>query len=204
MNPNVAEFNAPFLLASEDAGRGAESLALPRLLAGQQRGGVSRRKRVVALYDELRPPLFGYLCAIGVSPEQAEDVIQETFLRLFRDFTAELVLNNVRPWAFRVAQNVAADEHRKTKRLISLSGDVERLIDLKADPALNPEESLAQKEQLDQLNAAVAKLPSQQRQCLHLRAAGLRYREIAAALGVSIPRVTVLMERALARLIGDL
>lgn len=196
----MVEFNPIFLLKGGNADAAILFPARTRILAHRQRGDVSRRKRVVALYDELRPSIFGYLCSIGIHPEQAEDVIQETFLRLFRDFTDELVADGVRPWVFRVAQYVIADEHRKSKRLLDLDAHAERVIDLRVDPSLNPEESLARKEQANRLFAAVTHLPEQQRQCLHLRAEGLRYREIATALGVSIPRVAVLLEKALARL----
>jgi RNA polymerase sigma-70 factor (ECF subfamily) len=141
---------------------------------------------------------------VGLRPDEADDVIQETFLRLFRDFTSEMALENARPWAFRVAQHLAVDEHRKAERLISMDGDMRCVIEIRRDPSLNPEESLAQKEQFERLLAAASKLTAQQWQCLHLRAEGLRYREIAAALGVSIPRVSVVIEKALARLAGEL
>lgn len=200
----MVELNPILLLKSGNADAAILFPAHSGILAHRQRGDVSRRKRVVALYDELRPSIFGYLCSIGVHPEQAEDVVQETFLRLFRDFTHELVADSVRPWVFRVAQYIVTDEQRKSKRLLDLDAQAERLIDLRVDPSLNPEESLARKEQVNRLFAAVLRLPGQQRQCLHLRAEGLRYREIATALGVSIPRVAVLLEKALVRLAREI
>lgn len=163
----MVELNSILFLRGVNAGAAVVFPAPARSLAHFQRGHVSRRKRVVALYDELRPSIFGYLCSIGVHPEQAEDAVQETFLRLFRDFADELVSDKVRPWAFRVAQYVVTDEYRKSKRILELDAQAERLVDLRVDPSLNPEESLARKEQVSRLLAAVSRLPEQQRQCLH-------------------------------------
>ena len=78
-----------------------------------------------------------------------------------------------------------------------------RLLDAHVDPNLNPEEVFLKKEQLHRMAAAVSRLNEKQRQCLHLRAEGLRYREIAAVLGVSTQRVADVVQSALVRLAGE-
>jgi RNA polymerase sigma factor (sigma-70 family) len=54
------------------------------------------------------------------------------------------------------------------------------------------------------LRAAVSELTSQQRECFHLRAEGLRYREIAIVLGIGTSRVQQLFARAMAHLMEQL
>lgn len=68
----VVQLNSILLLKGVNADAAILFPARARILPHRQRGDVSRRKRVVALYDELRPSIFGYLCSIGVHPEQAE------------------------------------------------------------------------------------------------------------------------------------
>src|ERR1700732_1899833 len=56
------------------------------------------RQRIIELYDLLRPSLRAYLCCLGMSPDQGEDVIQETFLRLVRLRSRRPTENDLRAW----------------------------------------------------------------------------------------------------------
>jgi RNA polymerase sigma-70 factor (ECF subfamily) len=69
-----------------------------------------------------------------------------------------------------------------------------------ADPAVNPEQSLLERERQVRFARAVANLSDQQRRCLHLRLEGLRYAEIASVLGISASAVSEFLRRAVARL----
>ena len=68
------------------------------------------------------------------------------------------------------------------------------------DPDPNPEEALAEKQRRERLRAVVRALPEHDRCCLHLRAEGLRYREIADVLGMSLGAVSLSLVRSLMRL----
>jgi len=68
------------------------------------------------------------------------------------------------------------------------------------DPAPNPEDQAANSETQRQLLAVVQSLPEQDRRCLVLRAEGLRYREIAEVLNMSLGGVSLSLVRSLARL----
>jgi RNA polymerase sigma-70 factor (ECF subfamily) len=74
----------------------------------------------------------------------------------------------------------------------------------RGNPMDNPEDQVLQRERLLRLQRAIAKLTSQQRECLQLRASGLRYREIAEVLGIGISSVGELVQRATARLSEEL
>jgi len=180
----------------------AEHFALSRKSEG---GDPNLRKRAIQLYDELRASLHSYLSCLGLNPQEAEDVIQEAFLKLFQGLASGMKDDNLRGWIFRVAHNLTINLHKSANKL--LSSDVEevaRFMQSKIDARLNPEELLLKKEQLARLVSAVARLTSQQRQCLHLRAEGLRYREIAAVLGVSTQRVAEVVQSGLSLLAGEL
>jgi len=155
-------------------------------------------EQIVALYDAVRPALHAYLCARGLSQEHSEDIIQETFLRLVRHTTNEGTDDNLRGWVFRVAHNLSMDLHRSERRWYRGSETVPHAATREqVDPAPNPEQIILLIERLARLRTAFAQLTPKQRDCLLLRSTGMRYREIAVALGVSVQRVGELMQRAI-------
>jgi RNA polymerase sigma-70 factor (ECF subfamily) len=62
---------------------------------------------------------------------------------------------------------------------------------------------LLQKERLQRITVAMRTLSEQETECIHLRAEGLRYREIAQILGIGISTVADSLRRALAKLAGE-
>lgn len=171
-----------------------------RILAWEQLGMAERRQRIAELYDVLTPPLYAYLWYLGMNTDQAEDVIQETFLRLVScrfDGGAE---DNLRAWIFRVARNLSMDIHRAQRRWSRRNDDEPHsVIRERIDPAPTPEQRILLEERMRRFE----KLTPKQRQCVLLRAEGFRYREIAIALGVSVQRVGELMQRSIVLLGAD-
>lgn len=175
------------------------------LLAQGDRQEWDQRKKVIDLYDTLRPSLYAYLACLGLSSEESEDITQECFLRLLRHLLEERPERNLRAWIFRVAYNLSMDIHRLGQRLQAGSAEDIGFSNVRReDTALTPEQQVMNKERLQHLERAISLLTSQQRHCVLLRAEGLRYREIASVLGVSTPRVAELLQRALLRLAARL
>jgi RNA polymerase sigma-70 factor, ECF subfamily len=157
--------------------------------------------RVNALFQEFRGPVFRFLLRKTQNPGYAEDLTQEAFLRLCKHLQQDRPLENPKAWLFTVANNLAID----TTRSESHAQDVDELAwkqleNLRATQQENPEHLLLQQERLDRLHLAVLNLTAFQRQCLHLRAEGLRYREIAEILDVSISTVVDAVRRAALKL----
>jgi len=159
------------------------------------------RQRIVDLYDHLRPSLRAYLCCLGMRSDQAEDVIQDTFLRLVRVGFEGDEAYNIRAWIFRVAHNLSMDVHRSQRRSRPGKEDEPRpLIRERVDPRPSPEQQVILDERMKHFENAFAQLTPKQRQCVLLRAEGFRYREIALILGVSVQRVGELMQRSISLL----
>ena len=74
------------------------------------------------------------------------------------------------------------------------------LADLLVDPCANPEEQLVEDRRGRRLRSVLAALPERDRQCVYLRAEGLRYREIAKTLDISLGAVAKSLTRAMTRL----
>ena len=157
------------------------------------------RRSLIELYGLLRPSLHAYVCSLGLSTDHAEDVIQETFLRLMRHTVQHGVSENLRAWAFRVARNISMDFHRCERRRFRC-GEPDPILHSRVDPAPNPEQRVIFEERMNRLQSAYAQLTPRQRDCMLLRAEGLRYREIAWVLGVSVQRVGEMMQRAITKL----
>lgn len=164
---------------------------------------VIARQRLAEAFTELRAPICRYLLALGLDPGQAEEVLQETFLRLCQHLAADGQQANLRGWVFRVAHNLARDEQRRKRRRPAQSfEDAQGNIEVRADPRATPEQQLIAQERQDQLVAALERLPAHQQQCLHLRAEGLRYREIAEVPGAGVSTVAEWVQQAL-RTLGE-
>jgi len=155
---------------------------------------------VMELFEQLRNPLLRYTYSFGISMHDAEEVVQETFLSLFRHLQLGRSRENLRGWIFRVAHNLALKQRLAHQRLSERTVSDGAMAERQFDHAPNPEQQLSFAQRQSRLLAVVASLPEADRSCLSLRAEGLRYREIAAVLGISLGSVSISLKRSLARL----
>lgn len=164
-------------------------------------GTLNLEQKVTLYFEELRDPVYRYLVTVFGYPEQAEEIAQETFLRLYRALCDGQAIANIRGWVFRVAHNLAVNQLKSRQFAAPLDDDTweELSRTLRATEA-NPEERLLQHERFKRLHAAITRLTLVERQCLHLRAKGLRYREMAEILGLSTTTVAETLYRAIQKL----
>jgi RNA polymerase sigma-70 factor (ECF subfamily) len=171
------------------------------LAADRTSDSMTLGERVHGLFEQLRVPVFRYLLRKTRDSGRAEDITQETFLRLFRHLRENRLLDNPKAWIFTVANNLAVDASRHESHIRDLDETTWKNIEesrsgLQADP----EKLMLQRERLDRLHIAVLNLTPLQRECLHLRAEGLRYREIAGLLELSPSTVMDAVRRATLKL----
>ncbi|MFY9691819.1 MAG: sigma-70 family RNA polymerase sigma factor [Candidatus Acidiferrales bacterium] len=155
---------------------------------------------VVLLFDEFRGRLLRYAISLGIGPHDGEDVIQEVFLSLFHHLRLGKPRNNLRSWLFRVAHNLALRQRNSSRRQQARRAPDTFLAETRADTAANPEERLDEMQRRKRLLLVFNALSDRDRWCLSLRAEGLRYREIADVLGMSLGAVSNSLARSLARL----
>lgn len=158
-------------------------------------------EEVISLFDQLRDRLLRYVISFGLPVHDGEDVVQEVFLALFRHLQQGRSRRNLRAWTFTVAHNQALKRRSQAR-----TGAQQRidegasLADLVPDTSPNPEDQMAGSQRRKRVAAAMGALPEQDRRCLVLRAEGLRYREIAEVLDISLGAVSLSLERSLTRL----
>jgi RNA polymerase sigma-70 factor, ECF subfamily len=174
-------------------------------LANEKAAPMTVNDTVLDLFERLREPVFGFVLRLTHDPHEAEDLTQECFLRLFRHLRDNRPLDNPRAWLFTVAHNLAVDKIRDQGHLTDLDDVMwEDLEGSRSGVQADPEELMMRNERVDRLHAAVLRLTGLQRRCLHLRADGLRYRDIAQVLGLSMSTVVDAVRRATVRLAKDL
>ena len=146
------------------------------------------------LFREHGTALYRFAAVLLRDHQDAEDVVQETFMKLLAHLQADGDLTNARGWLFTVAAHAARDRQRRRLRWIPW-----RPIH---DPAVPPAPLPDEDGRLTRARAALQRLPDRDRLLLLLRAQGLSYREIAAAAGLNPVSVGRLLARAVARWAG--
>jgi RNA polymerase sigma-70 factor, ECF subfamily len=162
-------------------------------------------EEVILLFEQLRVPLLRYLFSFQISIPDAEEIAQEVFLSLFQHLRNGKSRANLKGWIFRVGHNLALRHRARDRRHAEHFSYPPSLAETAGDPGPGPEERMRFLQQQQRLLAIAGALPEQDQWCLSLRAEGLRYREIAEVLGISLGSVANSLERSLSRLatVGD-
>lgn len=155
------------------------------------------RERVEQLYLEAREDVYRYLLTFGIAPAQAQDLTQDSFLRLYESMRQDGAIREPRAWLFRVAHNLGLNARVRERKCAPLD---ETLHGSLRDRGQGPEYALIDRQRKLRVSHALAELSPQQKQVLQLRANGLRYREIGEALGIGLSTVYEFMNRAIRRL----
>jgi len=134
--------------------------------------------------------------------DEALDLSQEVFLRVFRTIHRFRGQSSLRTWIYRIAVNQARNRHRFWRRRhradqVSLDQHIAMHGEFLSGGELGPDRMLAQKELARTLQTALDRLPFDQRTAIVLREIdGLSYEEIAYSLGVAVGTVKSRLTRA--------
>jgi RNA polymerase sigma-70 factor (ECF subfamily) len=151
----------------------------------------TRDAAVEQLFDEHAPGLFRLARLMLRDADEAEDVVQETFLKLTAHLDAGRPLPNARAWLFTVAAHACRDRQRTRWRWLPWLPELDR----------RPSRDTADRaDAAAPVLAALRVLPPRDRLLISLRAQGLDYNEISAAAGIRPSSVGRLLARAVDRL----
>jgi RNA polymerase sigma-70 factor (ECF subfamily) len=134
--------------------------------------------------------------------DEALDVSQEVFLRVFRTLSRFRGQSALRTWIYRIVVNQVRNRQRWWRRrrradLVSLDDHLKRCGEIEATQEVLPDRLLASKETAARIWSAMERLPFDQRTALVLREIdGLRYEEIAFTLDVAVGTVKSRLTRA--------
>jgi RNA polymerase sigma factor (sigma-70 family) len=132
-----------------------------------------------AIFRRYHQSLYRFCLAIVGNPEDAQDALQNTMIKVLRALPGEERRIELKPWLYRIAHNESIDLLRRRRETRQL--DVEQVA-----PGYGLAEDAATRERLRQLIADLRELPERQRETLVMRElAGLDFEEIGTALGTS-------------------
>ena len=167
---------------------------LDRLLAGIASG---ERSALAELYHRTRGAVYGLALSYLKEPEDAQDVVQDTFVRIWDHAPDYISQGSPMAWILTIARNLARMKLRERSRLTEL--DEEQWLAIPAEaPRVTPEDR-------ELLQNALAALGEEERRIVLLHAVtGLRHREIADLLELPISTVLSKYHRALKKLNAQL
>jgi RNA polymerase sigma-70 factor, ECF subfamily len=143
----------------------------PALIRAAAAGDLRAFERLVRTYQE---PVWRFLRRLLGDAGVAEDIAQETFLRVFRRLPTFTFESKFSTWMFQIARNAGVDELRSRRRRLRL-----------ASLAPPPTPAVGMPEASAEIDAALASLPVDLREAILLiEVLGLRYNEVARVLGV--------------------
>lgn len=169
---------------------------IEHLLARLKRGD---KLALSGIYDLLRQPLYGYLRRMGASRQDADDILQSVFTRVWQyrsSYVDQPEAQRGQAWLFRITRNAMNDFYKQTPRMMLCEFDTEL-----TDDTPGPDEQLQNAQLQQQLTAALDALPQQTREAIVLsRFSSLSTRDIALLMNISENNVKVRIHRGLTTL----
>jgi RNA polymerase sigma-70 factor (ECF subfamily) len=153
------------------------------------------------VFREYRRPIYNYLLRMTQNQAEAEDLAQETFVRVHRSLPTFRGEASLSTWLYRIATNVSFDHfRRRTARQAGTALPLEIIDfdrDRESDVPSSPEQVAARSEMSTCVQAFVQRLPPDYRAVLVLKdVQGLKNREIAEVLDCSVATVKIRLHRA--------
>jgi RNA polymerase sigma-70 factor, ECF subfamily len=159
------------------------------------------------LFDRHRHAVHAYFLGRVADPELARDLVQETFLRVWRRLpeVGPLPADSQRAWTFTVARNLAIDSYRAAAARRDAETALRQAAATQQTTVPGPHARAELAERVAELDAAIRDLPSEQRVILAMATAGgLTSRQIGEALGEPAGTVRYRLSQARARLAAAL
>jgi len=147
--------------------------------------------------EQYESPLIGYAAGIVHDVERAKDVVQDTFIRLYKQ-DVEQVKGGLKSWLYTVCRNRALDILRKEKRMISVEDEELQREAVSVDA---PDKAAQQNEQVNRVMHFMERLSENQRTVITMKfQQGLSYAEIAEKTGLTSGNIGFLIHNGLKRL----
>jgi RNA polymerase sigma factor (sigma-70 family) len=138
--------------------------------------------------------LFRFAFRLLGSSEEAKDIVQEVFIKVWNGRDQMESIDNMEAWCMRITRNLSLDKIRARQR--KATDPIEGSFDIQND-ARTPYEATENSENMQRISQLIASLPDKQRQVMHLRdIEGYSYNEICEILELDMNQVKVNLFRA--------
>ncbi|RME86050.1 MAG: RNA polymerase sigma factor SigZ [Caldilineae bacterium] len=134
------------------------------------------------IWERCHEEIYAFILRRVKDPVDADDILQETFLKIHRHLSALRDDERLAAWIYQIARNAIADHYRRRRPLEKLPDDVADRLSTQAEPPSNGVEEVV----VSWLKPMVMTLPPRYREALLLSEfEGLSQKEVAARLGLS-------------------
>ena len=164
-----------------------------------------RAETVEELFAALESPLLSYAMRLVADREAAEDVVQESFMKLHAQFSE---VREPRRWLYRTVHNLALNHQRRARKIVPVDlpqGSHTSAAIETPDPQPLPDEQIARWEGIGLVRLSVQTLDDRSRELIRLKFnADLSYQEISARTGLTVGHVGYLLHHALKAIAAEL
>jgi RNA polymerase sigma factor (sigma-70 family) len=166
--------------------------------------GPSRLETIEELFAALESPLLSYALRLVGERGLAEDIVQESFMRLHAHFAE---VREPRRWLYRTAHNLALNQRRGSDKIISLepgegAGNAHGE---SSDPQLLPDEQIIRLEGIGLVRLSIGSLDERGQELIRLKfQENLSYKEISARTGLKVGHVGYLLHHAIKAIADEL
>lgn len=143
----------------------------------------------------LKEKLFRLALRITINPAEAEDVVQETMIKVWNRRANWDAIENIEHFCLTICRNLALDKNRHMdSQALSLDNEIEPV---DHSHHANPEEQAVQRDRIQLVRRLINQLPEKQRTCMQLRdIEGKSYKDIATILSITEEQVKINIFRA--------
>ena len=176
------------------------------IVAPIEEASAEAAETIEGLFAALESPLLSYALRLTGDLGTAEDIVQESFMKLHEQFEN---VREPRRWLYRTVHNLALNHRRRAAKIVPLHPpETEPAPTAEAiDPGLLPDEAMLRGESIGQVQSSLAALDARSRTLIQLKFHdGLSYKEISKRTGLGIGNVGYLLHHALktiARALGE-
>lgn len=153
-------------------------------------------------YHNFYKCIYQFIFSMLGNPDEAEDKVQETFMKLYHYLSDHPPLENTRTWLYRVASNICLN-HLKRQKIFQkiLTTNLHRQHHIRQNPV---EENLIEEQERTMVKNALNKFPARERALLMLYRDKFSYADMAAILNIKKTSVGKILSRAREKLVREI
>jgi RNA polymerase sigma factor (sigma-70 family) len=176
-------------------------IGFDRLRVTPSRTAKWRESQAVSEFEELATPLvrsvYNLACWLARNEVEAEDLVQETFLKALRNFGSFQSGTDFRAWIFRILRNTFLSSRSTLERRMTVELKNEEELPLSRAQCISPESLFIERSNIAAIRSAIEQLPLRSREVILLcDVEDLAYKEIAEILEIPIGTVMSRLARA--------
>jgi len=170
----------------------------PRSMDDPQAETAPKKEAIEEVLRQCESPLLAYAVKVVRDGEQAQEIVQEAFVRLHGSYAE---VGAPRPWLYRTVFNLAMTHHRERQKVVPVGFAPEETPGAETPTSPAPDERMVRMEAVAQARACVEQLDDRSQQLVRLRFEdGLSYKQMSERTGLTVTNVGYILHTSLKKL----